>query len=195
MFSQISAALLRTTKLCHSVEVIFRSSFCWYKLHLWLIGISQYSFHHQSNAFYFIPRCPISITLFNVPFMILDVDLTQRYIFYTLLLFLFNKDHDREWKCFQTSLLIPFSTAPLTLTFQNLINAGVIIYGWYFSHCMPLHWELVARKVIRFNLFGNEIKLFFFSSFYQNSYKFCQIPLAVLFWIKVFSFSSETPNN
>jgi hypothetical protein len=27
-FSQISAALLRTTKLCHSVEVIFRSSFC-----------------------------------------------------------------------------------------------------------------------------------------------------------------------
>jgi hypothetical protein len=146
--------LLRTTKLCHSVEVIFRSSFCWYKLHLWLIGISQYSFH-QSNAFYFIPRCPISITLFNVPFMILDVDLTQRYIFFTLLLFLFNKvmNHDREWKCFQNFVTYSVFHRPLTLTFQNLIyswcdNLWMILFS---LHAITLRSSFQKSN---FNLFG-----------------------------------------
>jgi hypothetical protein len=65
------AALLRTTKLRYLV-LFFRRRFVDINLHLWLIGISQYSFHHQSNAF--ASRCPISNAMLTICSRILDVD-------------------------------------------------------------------------------------------------------------------------
>jgi hypothetical protein len=83
--------------------------------------------------------------------MILDVDLTQRYIFYTLLLFLFNKVMNHDGMEMFSKLVYLFRFHTPSHTFQNLINkcwCDNMDDTFSFLHAITLR-ELVARKVIR----------------------------------------------